>query len=210
MPSALIPFCAFASEEGMSMIDNFPFPVCTMFQPTILDGQQCYQLESDLLSGRGEDHGLLFMIDVNEERSEQPQVNMAPTKENNRKPARNEFKKFLIEKAEHFGSGLGGAKIYIDTLSPYYGFNPGSYVLTNVKKITVTDKLIGLSMEQKQCMDDVYEKCIARNLLKNGKETSGCSYFGLSMATNMEVDVKITIFYDFKYQSYPNTGQTLV
>ena len=69
MPSALIPFCSFGDNIGDTMLEDFGLPVCTLFQPSILDGQQCYQLKDDLYTGQGIDQGLAFLIDINSERS---------------------------------------------------------------------------------------------------------------------------------------------
>ena len=64
MPSALIPFCSFGDNVGETMREDFTLPVCTMFQPTILDGQKCYQPKDDLYTGQGMHQGLAFMIDI--------------------------------------------------------------------------------------------------------------------------------------------------
>ena len=68
MPSALIPFCSFGDNEEETLTEDLNLPVCTMFQPTILDGQQCYQTKEDLVIGQGKDRGLAFMVDVNADR----------------------------------------------------------------------------------------------------------------------------------------------
>ena len=70
MASALIPFCLFGDNVGeiISLREDFIFPVCTMFQPTILDGQQCYEQKYDLFGGQGQDQGFALVIDINDER----------------------------------------------------------------------------------------------------------------------------------------------
>ena len=69
MPSALIPFCSFGDNLGDVIREDFSLPICTMFQPTILDGQQCYQPKDDLFGGQGQDQGFSLVIDINFERS---------------------------------------------------------------------------------------------------------------------------------------------
>ena len=80
---------------------------------------------------------------------------------------------FNIKELQNWKLEIGNNwKFHIDTLSPYYGVNPGIHVMTAVKKISVTDNFLKLPMKNRKCMDDVYEECKATNLLSKGQQNS--------------------------------------
>ena len=133
MPSALIPFCSFGDNVGEIIIEDFNFPVCTMFQPTILDGQQCYEQKYDLLGGPGDHQGFSLVIDINFERS--VHFNTIRNQIASKAHMKNIKENFYNKKVATFGNGW---KLHIDTLYSYYGFNPGSYFMTAVKNISAS------------------------------------------------------------------------
>ena len=66
IPAALIPFCAY--QTGMTMmgqkVENLSFPACTIFLPTLHNGQVCYRLNLSLLQTQsGPDTGLFLVLD---------------------------------------------------------------------------------------------------------------------------------------------------
>ena len=71
-PSAFIPFCEYNGDMLAvgEHIDTFPFPVCTAFRPTVLQGQLCYMFDPDSVKANitSGDHSLLFLLDYNEDR----------------------------------------------------------------------------------------------------------------------------------------------
>ena len=50
--------------------------------------------------------------------------------------------------------------------------------MTALRNITVTDNFLSLSMNDKLCMDDDYDNCVARGLMRNINDAIGCSLFG--------------------------------
>ena len=71
-PSALIPFCSFNSDIKGKVMSKFSFPVCDLFDPVVLDGKLCYQMDmakklpkENTVQG----NGLVLIIDANKERS---------------------------------------------------------------------------------------------------------------------------------------------
>ena len=71
-PSAFIPFCEYTGNmlSVGEYIENFDFPVCNSFRPTVLGGQLCYQfdvnsIETNTTSGQPY---LMFVLDYNEDR----------------------------------------------------------------------------------------------------------------------------------------------
>ena len=171
MPSALIPFCSFAGNVGDLTRDDFSLAVCDMFHPVLLDGQQCYRVDRKDSSGKGTDRGLFFLVDLNSERSVDQKISdkIGPTKYK-------QLEEFIYEKDRISRSQW--ATIHIDTLVPNNGFHPGSYAMTAVRNITVTDNFLSLSMNDKLCMDDDYDNCLARGLKRNVNDVIGCSVFG--------------------------------
>ena len=73
--SAFIPFCSLAGNMSIlgKHVENFKFPVCSMFKPKILFGELCYQLNINDIKGKinlnnGVLGGLSFAMDYNEDR----------------------------------------------------------------------------------------------------------------------------------------------
>ena len=79
-PSAFIPFCELAGDPSLlgRRVGGFDVPVCDKFEPTVVEGQICYRLETDRYlkqlrregGGAGKEReGLTLLLDYNEERS---------------------------------------------------------------------------------------------------------------------------------------------
>ena len=75
-PSAFIPFCSFAGNISIMGENNpnFSTPVCNKFKPRVLKGRLCYQVDvnefkDEVGSEKLRTHGLVFMMDYNEERT---------------------------------------------------------------------------------------------------------------------------------------------
>ena len=59
------------------------------------------------------------------------------------------------------------AKVHIDTLSSFKGFGGGTYKITVVKKMVVTDDFLKMPVENRKCEIKPYEECRRRRLLKH-------------------------------------------
>ena len=74
-PSSFIPFCDFGnnmSAMGIS-VPELEYPVCNKFQPILLKGQMCYQVDvSDIAGTHDAGLGLTFIMDYNTERMFDP------------------------------------------------------------------------------------------------------------------------------------------
>ena len=81
-PSAFIPFCELAGDASLlgRRVAGFDVPVCDKFEPTVVEGQICYRLETDRYFKQlrreregGDDgkekEGLTLVLDYNEERN---------------------------------------------------------------------------------------------------------------------------------------------
>ena len=79
-PSAFIPFCELAGDPSLlgRRVADFDVPVCDKFEPTVVEGQICYRLETEryfkqLRREGGDDgkekEGLTLLLDYNEERN---------------------------------------------------------------------------------------------------------------------------------------------
>ena len=81
-PSAFIPFCELAGDASLlgRRVAGFDVPVCDKFEPTVVEGQICYRLETDRYfkqlrreregGGDGKEReGLTLVLDYNEERN---------------------------------------------------------------------------------------------------------------------------------------------
>ena len=158
--SALIPFCAFKSDPIISdnpqWIQGLSFPVCSSFQQTILEDQLCYKLQLNRRSGVGKKNQLLLLLDYNEDLSMQVRLNssdsmLEPTRLN------------MEQKGAEEGTK---AKIQVNTLSPIIGFGGGSFKLTAVKRMTVSDDFLKMSLDDRDCEVELYEDCRTWNLIQ--------------------------------------------
>ena len=72
LSSAFIPFCAYKTKLNFSEnsidLNGTNFPICSSFMPTVLEGQLCYKLELNKLSGQGKRNELMLLLDYNEDR----------------------------------------------------------------------------------------------------------------------------------------------
>ena len=71
--STFIPFCAFQSNMALSKqptyIKDLYYPLCSSFQPTLLEGQLCFKLQMNATSAEGKKNQLMLLLDYNEDRS---------------------------------------------------------------------------------------------------------------------------------------------
>ena len=82
--SAFIPFCLYQSKflanpDEPTLVEHMSFPVCTLFKPTLLQGQLCYKLDLKKESRQGKKNELLLLLDYNKELSLQPNVGSSDT-----------------------------------------------------------------------------------------------------------------------------------
>ena len=159
--SAFIPFCAFKTSMVISdptmRLPNIAYPLCSSFQPTILDGQLCYKLEMNSTSGEGKRNQLMLLLDYHEDRSIYAS------------PDCTEHMDFgnidTLNMDETERRQTKEAKIHIDTLSSFKGFGGGTYKMTAVKRMTVTDDFLKMPWEDRKCNVEVLEACRTRKLL---------------------------------------------
>ena len=156
--SAFIPFCFYQSEPVLSgqqkTHKNLSFPICTSFQPTLLQGQLCYKLDLRLPSGQGKMNELMLILDYNTELSLHPKIRSSDINS----------KSFYLKSLD---SDQYEAKIHINALSQMTNFGGGAYKMTVVKRMTVTPDFLKMSLKDRNCKVEEYEECRSRNLLKN-------------------------------------------
>ena len=158
--SALIPFCAFKTSmlisEPPSILPDISYPLCSSFKPSILEGQLCYELKLNTTSGEGKEDQLMLLIDYNEDRSiyapNNQTANVSPGVINT---LNMDDTKDLFNKE---------AKIHIGTLSSFKGFGGGTYKMTAVKKMTVTDDFLNMPLNVRKCEVQPFEECRSRKL----------------------------------------------
>ena len=165
-PSALIPFCAYATDMSLVGVktEDFSFPVCSSFTPTLHRGKVCYALtDKGLQSQKGMKGGLMLMIDNNYERSVgSPML----------------YKEEETDKSHiiNFDQSSRGdsAEIYLHTLTPHSVCRPGRHIMTSVKKMTGTKGFLDFPDDIKECQNWNFEECQSRSVLQNAVEICGC------------------------------------
>ena len=157
--SAFIPICMYQSKflEVTSgekvIIHNLPFPVCTSFKPTLLEGQLCYTLDLKEPSGQGRKNELMLLLDYNTELSIQPKAELSE---------RDSSGKVYLDEVD---SDIFSAKIHINTLSQTINYGGGSYKMTMVKRMTAKPDFLEMPIEDRQCEVEELEACRTRKLL---------------------------------------------
>ena len=58
------------------------------------------------------------------------------------------------------------AKIQINTLSPYLGFGGGSYMMTDIKRMTAKKDFLKMPLKERKCKVELYEDCRTRKLFE--------------------------------------------
>ena len=162
-PSALVPFCSYQGESsllGRQLPEMGNLTVCDKFQPTILEGQLCYALDSALLKGHstksGKSSGLLLLLDPNPYHLNQKG-----------------------KSAWGFNEDDSTFKVYIQTLAQFTAFGPGSYGMSALKKMTGTESFEQLPDHQKKCLVHNREECQTRSFLDQVQKECKCMPWAL-------------------------------
>ena len=183
-PAALIPFCAY--QTNMTVLgrtrQDLPFTVCEKFQPTVLEGQLCYSLEIRSMnkvdkSNTGLEYGLLLILDPG--RSEKHRYHKATPQ-------------VLQEKISSLNLKVRGpeqssAYIYLNTLAKHIGYKDGSYIMSNLKRMTGTSNFLKLSDDDKKCQIQTLEECTAQRYTELVLAQCGCVPWALNSAMRLEV-----------------------
>ena len=125
--------------------------VCDKFQPTILEGQLCYTLNSALLKKKstksGKSNGLFLLLDPH------------PYRLSERDESTTEDQEF---------------KVFIHTLAQYTTFGPGCSAMTMLKKMTGTSRFKQLPDHQKKCLAHNREECQTKKYLDQVQKECNC------------------------------------
>ena len=99
----------------------------------------------------------MFLLDYNEERS----LHTSPYDDTSVKYSE-ESLNFDIDADIHEES----AKIHINTLSPFVGFGGGSYLMTDVKRMSAKEDFLKMSLKDRNCEVESFEECKTRKLME--------------------------------------------
>ena len=129
--------------------------VCDKFQPTILEGQLCYTLDGAIMKKNstksGKSNGLFLLLD--------PHPYPLDQKDNN--------------------TGGQNFKLVIHTLAPYTTYEPGSYAMSTLKKMTGTKNFKQLPDHQRKCLVQKKEECQIEHFLSQVKTECKCMPWAL-------------------------------
>ena len=166
MPSALIPFCSFGSVMKGNVMPNISFPVCDLFDPVVIDGKLCYQMDMTKkmpTEKTVQGNGLVLIIDANTEKSVASQIEL---------DERDNLESLDIREASVETENL--VEVQIGTLAPYHAYGPGNYILTAVKQMSATEGFLSMSKEKRQCEKEKFEACQKR-LFQERVKQCGCT-----------------------------------
>ena len=140
---------------------DISFPLCSAFQPTILDGQRCYKLELNDSSGKGKDNELMFLLDYQEDLALQlPSLKEVHV---------NSSKILEVDLSPWVGLDKEEAKIHINTISPYKDFGGGTFKMVSVKRMSAKKDFLQMPLEDRECEVEQFEDCRTRRLLEECK-----------------------------------------
>ena len=181
--SALIPFCSYMTDMttlGVS-IQNFSFPVCKAFKPTIHQGKLCYDLNMAMVmaarskriaSESGKDKGIMLIVDPNTERSETGEATLQ---------VRMDTEKHLLNLTPKMKPQVSSF-VQINTLVRFGAYKEGSFVLRSLKKTTGTKIFLDAKDTNKGCQKEMEEKCQVEWYIDQGLRECNCKPWGLLSA----------------------------
>ena len=160
---------------------NFSLPLCSVFQPRLLNGQLCYSVDVNKVSGldafeQGPNNGLTLFIDYNDERM--IDINDGFGKKGTK------FKTNIHDHHQY-----QKVKIYMNTLKPFIGYGPGNYEMSAIKIMDTTEDFVSLPEDVRGCqMQYTTMNCQLEDYMQQAAEICRCSPISLlSMVRNMTV-----------------------
>ena len=192
MPSALVPYCGIATDM-LSLgdyMDNFTYPICTAFKPTLLEGQLCYELDTSRIKHtvkQGPHGGLFLLLDDIAENGIVIKNGVRNTNELQEKVQEKQKPGYDIAKN---AASQKLMKIYIQTIQPFtfFPYLPTSkYLMTSLKIMTGTDNFLALPDEKKHCSIIPMNKCKQNQFMKKLYRDCGCTPFGLGVNQNQMI-----------------------
>ena len=188
-PSALIPFCEFQSSPKGQTRPDLPFIACDKFQATVLEGQLCYSVDLRHIASnktkQGLRNGLMLALDT----GGYPDIFTKETKEEG-----------MIDTYEENTSSF---RIYINTLEVFSDSRAGSYAMSGLQKMALTNNFVDLPEETKKCQIETYEHCIARRYFEAVKELCGCVPWALSRGLQDKVGCLVSYIFCNLYIDKP-------
>ena len=166
MPSALIPFCSVGSVLKGRHMPNMSLPVCDLFDPVVLDGKLCYQMDMAKKMPKDstvQSNGLAMIIDANIEKSVSKKIERNEI---------NNLKNLDVREASVETENL--FEVHVGTLARYHAYGPGNYILTSVKQMSATEGFLAMSKKKRECEKEKFEACQKRLFQERIKEC-GCT-----------------------------------
>ena len=178
-PAALIPFCAYQTNMTLlgQKIEGTNLVSCSLFKPTLLEGQLCYELNLGSLkkeaTGSGKKSSLVIVLDSGELSGKETQKEETA------------FENTM--NLEPSGEDVNSARIYLNTLSSFTAYSSGSYAMTALKKMTGTESFFKLPDKIKKCRIGGFEDCQAKGYIQQVQKLCGCVPWALSRVVESKV-----------------------
>ena len=125
---------------------DLEFPACNKFTPTLFDGKMCYALKLDRKAKQGKGYGLWLLMD--------PGTKIL-AKDYNRWSEKEEDG--FVSTREVIPTGY--MSYNIDTLTRYSDSRDGMYILSALKRKTVTEDFLGLPDSTTGCQNEAEDLC---------------------------------------------------
>ena len=124
------------------------------------EGQLCYEIELNGTADEGEVNELMMLLDYNEDRW------LMSRSENAKPPTLSKITTLRLNLDLAGDIQRDKAKISVDTLSDRFGFGGGTYLMTDVKRMTATPAFLDMSREDRKCDIERSQDCRTRRLLE--------------------------------------------
>ena len=185
-PAALIPFCAYQTNMTLLGQKDQDMPICIQFQPTQLDGQLCYSLNSSSMAGlvsqSGVDNSLLFFLDLS---------GIGLQADQNRQYKIGKKYKYDTLSMGGESNELLNPKIYLNTLTRFKEYKTGVFKLSSLKKISGTGSFMDLPDDIRMCESDTYENCRTKRYHEEVLKQCGCLPWFLNSLYKSKVNTKV-------------------
>ena len=139
-------------------LQNISFPICSSFQPRVLEGQLCYEIQLNTTADKGRGNELMMLLDYNEDRSLQVPVKNEETSD----PLKVTTMKF----EDRADVEQERARIQVETLSNNGYFGGGIFKMTDVKRMTAKSDFLSMSYKDRQCEVELFQDCKTKKLFK--------------------------------------------
>ena len=186
LPAGFIPFCAYQSNILGDLAPRLPFISCSQAQPTVIEGQLCYSINTSSVATdvtkSGGDNGLLLLLDFGPSKTSEVEEG---------KEEEDEHDKDLPMDIRMSDNDKTSAKVYVQTLSGFSSFGKGDYAVSALKRMKGTQSFLEFPNDVKECQVESRDKCRILEFFETVQDQCGCVPWSLLHFNTVRPGVRI-------------------